>query len=320
MDKMESKHPKISIIVPVYNVEKYLPRCIDSILAQTFTDFELLLIDDGSKDRSGEICDEYARKDNRIRIFHKENGGVASARQMGNDKAEGKYSIHIDGDDWAEPQMLENMYSKIIETNADIVIADFFYDKNGKSIYIQQRTKTNVPSEILKDILIGKLYGALYNKLIRHSLYKERNICFIPKIDHGEDILFISQLLLLNIKVSFIHEAFYHYDQQNLNSITRNYTKKNFCIQQRYVEALIKLLPAEYDTIIEIVAFQVKNEAFYYGVLNKSEFYNYMPTSLHVILSYTYGRMRKTCMILSYFGFFSLAKRIWCFYKKYYIK
>lgn len=91
--------PKISIIVPVYNVEKYLRRCIDSILAQTFTDFELLLIDDGSKDYSGAICDEYAEKDNRIRVFHKENGGVSSARNMGIDNAKGDRFSFVDADE-----------------------------------------------------------------------------------------------------------------------------------------------------------------------------------------------------------------------------
>ena len=124
--------PLISVIVPVYNTEKYLPRCIDSILAQTFTDFELLLIDDGSTDKSGTICDEYAKKDKRIRVFHKENGGVSTARQLGIDKAIGIYSIHTDGDDWIEKDMLKDMYDKIIEKNADILIADFFINNQQK--------------------------------------------------------------------------------------------------------------------------------------------------------------------------------------------
>ena len=124
------KNPQISVIVPVYNVEKYLSRCIDSILSQTFTDFELLLIDDGSADSSGKICDEFAMKDERIRVFHKENGGVASARQLGVDEAKGLYSIHADGDDWVEPNMLERMYLKITETGADMVITDYFSDKD----------------------------------------------------------------------------------------------------------------------------------------------------------------------------------------------
>ena len=92
--------PKISVIVPVYNVEKYLPRCIDSILSQTFTDFELLLIDDGSPDNCGKICDEYAAKDSRVRVFHKPNGGVSSARNLGLDNARGEWIAFIDSDDF----------------------------------------------------------------------------------------------------------------------------------------------------------------------------------------------------------------------------
>ena len=96
-------NPKVSVIVPVYNVEKLLQRCIDSILAQTFTDFELLLIDDGSKDKSGEICDEYAAKDSRIRVFHKQNGGVSTARNLGIDKAQGEWIYFVDSDDIVLP-------------------------------------------------------------------------------------------------------------------------------------------------------------------------------------------------------------------------
>ena len=98
--------PQISIVVPVYNVEKYLERCIDSILAQTFTDFELLLINDGSKDSSGLICDKYAEKDSRIRVFHKENEGVSRARNLGISNARGRWLCFIDSDDWVDKEYL----------------------------------------------------------------------------------------------------------------------------------------------------------------------------------------------------------------------
>lgn len=98
--------PKISIIVPVYNVEKYLRKCIDSILNQTFKDFELILIDDGSTDESGKICDEYNLKDNRIKVIHKENGGLSSARNAGLDIAQGEYIGFVDSDDWIESDQI----------------------------------------------------------------------------------------------------------------------------------------------------------------------------------------------------------------------
>ena len=119
---MESYTPKISVIVPVYNVEKYLSRCIDSILAQTFTDFELLLIDDGSKDKSGEICDEYANKDNHVKVFHKENGGVSSARNLGLDNAQGEWITFVDSDDFVNSDWL-SYYAKSFDV--DLIVQGY---------------------------------------------------------------------------------------------------------------------------------------------------------------------------------------------------
>lgn len=124
--------PKISIIVPVYKAEPYLHRCVDSILAQTFTEWELILVDDGSPDQSGKICDEYAKKDQRVKVIHKVNGGVSSARQKGLDEARGEYTIHADPDDWAEPNMLEELYNEASKKEADMVMCDFICEyKSG---------------------------------------------------------------------------------------------------------------------------------------------------------------------------------------------
>ena len=314
---MKTNAPAISVIVPVYNVEQYLPRCINSILSQTFTDFELLLIDDGSTDKSGEICDAYSKEDRRIRVIHKENHGVSSARQVGNDNATGTYSIHADGDDWVEPQMLEKMYEKAFDMQADMLIADYYIDINGKEKYINQITDKTVPFDILKEILKGNLFGTLWHKLIRHSLYKEYNIRFISGINYCEDVLLLAQILKLDIKVSFLHEAYYHYDQQNISSITRNYTKESFIARQKYIRALEDILPVSCGDIIRSVAFKAKRGAFMHGVLRKEDFYNYMPTSLSEILFDKYGTRLKLCMLLSYLGLFDVAKALWiALYKK----
>lgn len=135
-------NPKISVIVPVYNVEKYLPRCIDSILKQTFTDFELLLIDDGSKDNSGNICDEYAKKDNRIKVYHKENGGVSSARNLGIINAKGKNIIYIDGDDYFLQNALETLITWKYELNTNICVGNFYIEnQNKRSLFCHGRTR-----------------------------------------------------------------------------------------------------------------------------------------------------------------------------------
>ena len=117
--------PKISIIVPVYNVEKYIRRCLDSIAAQTFTDWECICVDDGTPDASGKICDEYAQKDGRFVVIHKENGGVSSARNVGLDVAKGEYVTFCDSDDWVEKEMLEVFYNTALKNDAEVVISGF---------------------------------------------------------------------------------------------------------------------------------------------------------------------------------------------------
>ena len=117
--------PKVSVIVAVYNVAPFLDRCFTSLKAQTLKDFEVIVVDDGSTDVSGQICDTYAREDNRFKVFHKANGGVASTREFGVAKASGLYMIHADPDDRVESTMLEELYDKAVEENADVVICDY---------------------------------------------------------------------------------------------------------------------------------------------------------------------------------------------------
>ena len=114
--------------MPVYKVEEYVGKAIESILAQTFTEFEFLIVDDGTPDRSGEICDRYAKKDHRIRVIHKENGGAPSARNTAIDIAQGKYVYFLDSDDWAEPQMLADMYELAEKHQAQLVVCGFYID------------------------------------------------------------------------------------------------------------------------------------------------------------------------------------------------
>lgn len=302
------KTPVISIILPVYNAEKYLHRCIDSILAQTYTDFELLIVDDGSTDGSGHICDEYAATDSRIRVFHKANGGVASARQLGVEEAQGEYSIHVDSDDWIEPEMLTRMHAKIVEEQADILIADFYSD-NGKQSYRADESTPSVKSiDILKDILTNHLFGALWNKLIRHSLYKRFNIRFIKNIDYCEDVLILVQMLQHDLKVKFLHEAYYHYDVSNLNSISRNFTSKTYQVRKRFLEELKRQLPASFHYIIIDAALEVKTQAFMYDVLPKEDFYHYLPASFKQMWHKRINNKVKLCFVLAYGGFYNLAR------------
>ena len=235
-------HPAISVIVPVYKAEKYLNRCVDSILAQTFEDFEVLLIDDGSPDNSGNICDEYARKDSRVRVFHKENGGVSSARQMGIDNARGEYTIHADPDDWVESDMLESLYNKALESGADMVICDYFVNIGNKQKYIKQQP-SSMEHEIVLCQLFENLHGSCCNKLVRRECYKKYDVKFPLFLSKLEDLYVNVSLLKNPVKVEYLGKAFYHYDQtSNANSLTRKIERKNIDFLIFAKDKFLKLL------------------------------------------------------------------------------
>lgn len=165
--------PKISCIVPVYNVEKYLRRCVDSILNQTFTDFELILVDDGSPDNSPAICYEYAVKDSRIKVIHKVNGGVSSARNVGLDVAKGEWICFVDSDDLIEADYMQKMYEAAINNNSDFImcgiqqIAGYETLKNNYKKKIKKNTVCKNRREFLQKII--RLRSRLENAVVLHS-------------------------------------------------------------------------------------------------------------------------------------------------------
>lgn len=214
---------KISIISPVYKAEAYLSRCLDSILAQTFKDWELILVDDGSPDRSGVICDEYAARDSRIKVIHKANGGVSAARQDGLDEATGEYVIHVDPDDWIEANMLEGMYGKALSDNADMVICDYVEDSAASSKTIKQ-APSDLSSKVVFKELFHDLHGSCCNKLIRRSLFKMYGIRFPDGYTILEDLYVTAMLCSHDIRISYLPKAFYHYVLgENSNSLGHKY-------------------------------------------------------------------------------------------------
>lgn len=213
--------PLISIIVPIYNAENYLHRCVDSILSQTLLDIEILLINDGSSDRSANICNEYARIDNRIRVFHNNNQGVSRTRQFGINHALGEYTIHVDSDDWVEPNMLEILYNEAIMHRADIVICDFYIDLKKYTRIVKQEPSSLHHYDVLRD-LFNYLHGSLCNKLIKRSCYTEYSILFPMDMSLCEDLYVICSILKHDIKISYVPQPFYHYVQnENEHSITK---------------------------------------------------------------------------------------------------
>lgn len=220
--------PAISVIVPVYNAEAYLEKSINSLLAQTFKDFELLLVDDGSTDASGELCDAFAQADTRVRVFHKTNEGVSATRQFGLEQARGEYTIHADPDDWVEPDMLEKLYTKAKAEDADMVICDY-YVEFGKKTELKRQQPSALDSETVLREMFQRLHGSLCNKLVKRACYKDFQISFPPEIHYSEDLYVVVSLLLHPIKVAYVPRAFYHYNQTaNPNSISRSANKRTY--------------------------------------------------------------------------------------------
>lgn len=213
----------LSIIVPVYKAERYLGRCVDSILVQTFTNFELILVNDGSPDSSGELCEQFSAKDHRIKVFHKKNGGVSSARQLGLDNAIGEYVIHVDPDDFIEPTMLEELYSEALKENADMVICDYYKDHKGVSQYISQKPTALLPNIVMEEMLY-KLHGACWNKLVKRECFVKYGIRFPMEFSLQEDLYVTLSLLKENIVIAHCPRALYHYTiGNNENSISNSY-------------------------------------------------------------------------------------------------
>lgn len=216
--------PKISVIVPVYNTEKYLHRCIDSILAQTFTDFELLLIDDGSKDNSGAICDEYAAKDQRVRVFHKKNGGVSSARNLGLDNAQGEWITFVDSDDWLQRNYLNSLYK--VDEITDI--SSCYYKAFGWEKWIPQPlTDVTYKYEDIKDGIKQNImnFNVIWCKLFKAEIIRTNNIRFIPQISYGEDTIFMYQFLVHIKSMRTCPDVIYNYDCSRTETLSRNYDK-----------------------------------------------------------------------------------------------
>ena len=213
---------KISVVVAVYQVEKYIRQCLDSLQNQTMHDFEVLLIDDGSTDGSGLICDDYAKKDNRFRVFHKKNEGVASARQLGLEKSLGEYIIHVDPDDWVESSMLEELYNFAKKENADLVICDYFFDSKNKSVYKKQEPDLSTEYSYFRD-LVYNLYGSCWNKLVRKVCFDQYGISFHKDMVLWEDKLINMMLAERRIKVAYSPKAYYHYIARK-NSAIRQYS------------------------------------------------------------------------------------------------
>ena len=230
--------PKISIIVPIYNSEKYIHQCVDSIRSQSFTDFECILVDDGSTDESGLICDQYKKIDSRIKVIHKANGGQSSARNKGMDIATGEYVGFVDSDDWLHPQFYEILYNVAVTNKSDIVNCKFKIVKDDKDE--EEQTTYNIDKIIAGSktydtkYLLENFYDVLYNRMIDASvcnkLYKKsifEQLRFEEGMIYEDDI--IQQPSIENAdRVTLIEQKLYYYRNTPNSTIRSPLSEKNF--------------------------------------------------------------------------------------------
>lgn len=213
---------KISMIIPVYNAEQYLKKCVDSVRAQTYGNLEIMLVDDGSADSSGELCDAYAEKDERIRVVHKENGGLVSAWKAGVKECSGEYVSFLDSDDWIDPEMLSEMSAYLTGNDREMVISDYIIERDGGSQeYVWQKL---APGEYGRKEIEEKIFPCLLGqeeryitisrcmKLISKRLISENGNYTDPAIIVGEDTTIMLPVLLdCQRIVAMDHKAYYHY-------------------------------------------------------------------------------------------------------------
>lgn len=229
---------KFSIIVPVYNVEQYIRQCIESVLSQTYADFELILVDDGSPDNCGKICDEYAVLDSRIKVIHKLNGGLVSARQSGTEFATGDYIVCLDGDDWLSPIYCERVVSVVTKYNSDIVIFGAIYATKDDEKYVYPQEKEGFYNK--KDIekffpyLIedkkGKYFSpSIWNKVYKRTLYSKLQLCVDKRIKIGEDHCLTKPCMYKADSLYILNECLYYY-RQNQFSMTKNKSVYDLCV------------------------------------------------------------------------------------------
>jgi len=307
---------KISIIVPIYNVKKYIQQCVESLINQTYKNLEIILIDDGSTDGCGELCDEFGKKDQRIHVIHKQNGGLSDARNKGIDVASGDYIGFVDSDDWISHNMYEKMLSSLKSVNADIAVCGWVEEFLNNSIEKCPPQKILDKNEALKELLENLLIADhACDKLYKTSLFK--NIRY-PVGKTYEDILTTYKLFNNANKVLYISDAFYHYRQRKGSIARSNFNLKKMewldAVKSLESDPIIELNDT-FSSIIHDRIFHTKCFLLREMLLNTDdkylkecmpfidEFYNELKSKkFHVIKSTKYSKSLKVMALLTFGG------------------
>ncbi len=257
----------ISVIVPVYNVEPYLRKCLDSVINQTYKDMEILIVDDGSTDGSGDICDEY-KADKRVRVFHTENRGLSCARNVGLDNAKGDWIGFVDSDDWIEPEMYELLIKGAEETGADIVECGIFTEYTTRTYQCPAIQRTVCETEAIEALIRREIKNQVWNKIWKEECFADIRF---PEGRNYEDISTVYKIVQ-KARVTGIKGEYYHW-RQRANSITHRYNKKDLedgwiAYKKRYDdlhdcvgnEAVAMLLRQCADKIMQVWAWNLKRK------------------------------------------------------------
>lgn len=251
------KNELISIIVPVYKVEKYLSKCIDSILSQTYKNFELILVDDGSPDNCPQICDEYAKKDDRIRVIHKKNSGVSETRNEGVRNAKGTFICFVDSDDYVSENYISSLLDAQKINNSDIVFGRYCRVFNDKVVNVEEDLKSLVEDKKYEMFFsdYSRVMGSMCRLLIRKTIFE--NIQFDKSLKYCEDLYFVLQLFNLNCTISYTNEIIYYY-VCNVDSVTQKFSKQSAYNYESAILKCIDLLKNNIDkTLISNMLFGI---------------------------------------------------------------
>lgn len=225
----------VSIIVPVYNIESYLPACVESLLAQTLKEIEIILVNDGSTDKSGSLCEAFAKKSSKVKVIHQRNQGLSAARNTGIRNAKGSYIGFVDGDDWVSPKMYERLYNGAVKNQAQLAICRYeevFECPQEKVTEGKERILTC--KEAQKEFFLRKISESVCDKLFAADLWK--NIVF-PEGEINEDTEIVYQLIQNANKIVDIQRILYYYRKRD-GSITRSGYSKKFCVVEKHLQSM----------------------------------------------------------------------------------
>ncbi|MBR5597747.1 MAG: glycosyltransferase family 2 protein [Lachnospiraceae bacterium] len=264
------RNPKVSIIVPVYNVEQYLEQCVESILQQTYKNLDIVLVDDGSKDGSSNMCDEYAARDKRIQVIHKENGGLMSAWMAGVEKSYGDYLVFVDSDDWIESVMIDDLVKHAKCNVTEIICSNYIIEKEKQSVPVKQSMKPGIyereelEKQLFPELLgneVRRIHCSRCMKLISKELITKNMVYGNPKITMGEDLNIMFPAMLDAQRMVILEEGFYYHYRTVDASMAHKYNPK-------LAEKVSQLYQTLYD-IIEKKNQKTEEKSMFFAGLKK---------------------------------------------------